>query len=62
MDFDPQEIAYTPTTGVCRVQETPLIAASDESLKGYGCLVDTSDHLPDRDRAVAGARLAAGRR
>jgi ureidoglycolate lyase len=43
MDFDTAEIAYTPTTGVRRVHETPLIPASDETLRGYGCLV----HDPD---------------
>lgn len=41
MEFDPKGIAYTPTTGVRRVHETPLIAADDESLKGYGSLVVT---------------------
>ena len=39
MEFDPKGVAYIPTTGVRRVHETPLIAADDESLKGYGCLV-----------------------
>ena len=34
MDFDTAEIAYIPTTGVRRVHETPLIAATNESLKG----------------------------
>jgi hypothetical protein len=46
MDFDPQEVAYFPTTGVRQVHETPLIAASDESLKGYGCLVETPETFP----------------
>ena len=46
MDFDPQEVAYFPTTGVRQVHETPLIAASDESLKGYGCLVETPTTFP----------------
>jgi ureidoglycolate lyase len=40
MDFHPDEIAYAPTTGVRTVCETPLVLATDESLKGYGCLVD----------------------
>jgi ureidoglycolate lyase len=39
MEFDPAEIAYVPTTGVREAHEAPLVAASDESLKGYGCLV-----------------------
>jgi hypothetical protein len=46
MDFDPQEIAYVPTTGVRRVYETPLVAASDRSLEGYGCLVDGPESFP----------------
>jgi hypothetical protein len=41
MDFDPKEVVHHPTTGLRQVHETPLIAASDESLKGYGCLVET---------------------
>ena len=39
MDFDPKEVAR-------QVHETPLIAASDESLKGYGCLVETPTTFP----------------
>src|SRR6202021_1644466 len=33
-------IAYTPTTGVRRAHETPLVVASDRALAGYGRLVD----------------------
>ena len=33
-------IAYSPTTGVRRAQETPLIAATDAALDGLGRLVD----------------------
>jgi ureidoglycolate lyase len=40
MDIDSTTIAYVPTTGVRRLHETPLVAASDESLRGYGRLVD----------------------
>jgi ureidoglycolate lyase len=40
MDFDTAEIAYVPTTGVRKLHETPLVAANNETLKGYGCLVD----------------------
>jgi hypothetical protein len=40
MDIDLSAIAYVPTTGVRRVHETPVIAANDASLEGYGCLVD----------------------
>jgi ureidoglycolate lyase len=34
------DIAYVPTTGVRRVHETPLVAATEASLEGYGKLVD----------------------
>ena len=40
MDFDAAKIAYVPTTGVRRVHETPLVVADDDSLRGYGRLVD----------------------
>jgi hypothetical protein len=40
MDIDSTAIAYVPTTGVRRMHETPVVKASDESLRGYGRLVD----------------------
>jgi hypothetical protein len=40
------EIAYTPTTGVRRIHETPLVEATAESLEGYGSLVDDPDSFP----------------
>jgi ureidoglycolate lyase len=40
MEIDLDNIAYTPTTGARRVQETPLLAATDAVLRGYGCLVE----------------------
>lgn len=46
MEFDLSEIAYVPTTGVRRAHETPLAVASDETLKGYGCLVDDPRTFP----------------
>lgn len=46
MDFDPTEFAYVPTTGVRRAHETPLVAASNHSLEGYGCLVDSPENFP----------------
>ena len=46
MDFDPGQIAYVPTTGVRRVHETPAVLASDETLAGYGCLVDAPETFP----------------
>jgi hypothetical protein len=46
MDIDLEQIAYTPSTGVRRVHETPLVAATTESLAGYGCLVDDPRNFP----------------
>jgi len=46
MQFDPSELSYIPTTGVRRVHETAIVAANDESLKGYGCLVDEPKSFP----------------
>jgi hypothetical protein len=40
MNIATDTLSYPPTTGVRRVLETPLIAATDASLAGYGCLVD----------------------
>jgi ureidoglycolate lyase len=39
-------IAYVPTTGVRRVVETPVVAATEASLKGYGALVDDPKSFP----------------
>ncbi len=46
MEFDAAKIHYIPTTGVRRIVETPLVAATDEALKGYGCLVETPTTFP----------------
>jgi ureidoglycolate lyase len=46
MDIDPREIAYTPSTGVRRIHETPLVTATVASLAGYGCLVDDPRTFP----------------
>jgi ureidoglycolate lyase len=46
MDVDQLEIAYVPTTGVRRAHETPVVVATDASLKGYGCLVDDPKSFP----------------
>jgi len=40
MDIDLSHIAHVPTVGARRVHEAPLVAASDDNLRGYGCLVD----------------------
>jgi len=39
-------LAYVPTTRAGRVHETPLVIASDETLKGYGRLVDDPKAFP----------------
>jgi len=46
MDIDQTGFAYVPTTGVRRVVETRVVAASNESLKGLGCLVDEPRTFP----------------
>src|SRR5215475_12045512 len=46
MNFDIGEMAYVPTTGVRRIHETPLVEASESSLKGYGCPVDDPRGFP----------------
>ena len=45
-DFDLAEISYVPTTGVRQTHETPLVAASDDTLKGYGRFVDEPESFP----------------
>jgi hypothetical protein len=40
------KISHTPTTGMRRQHETPLVAASNQSLEGYGCLVDDPETFP----------------
>ena len=46
MDFDIGEIAYAPTTGASSLWTAPLVEATDESLAGYGCLVDDPAAFP----------------
>jgi hypothetical protein len=46
MNIDLSDLAYVPTTGVRRIHETPLLVATDASLKGYGCLVDDPKAFP----------------
>jgi ureidoglycolate lyase len=46
MEFDPTQLSYRPTTGVRRWHETPLVSATDENLRGYGCLVDEPTAFP----------------
>ena len=40
MDIAELDFAYTPTTGVRQAHETPVVQATDETLKGYGHLVE----------------------
>jgi hypothetical protein len=46
MDFDFAEIAYTPTVGVHALVEAPLVEATNESLRGFGRLVDEPHAFP----------------
>ena len=46
MDFDPDQIAYVPTTGVRTVFETPLVLASADTLQGYGNIVESPQDFP----------------
>ena len=44
--IDPADIAYVPTTGVRHLHKAPAVLASDETLEGYGCLVDNAEDFP----------------
>ncbi|GEM_PF-2788533 len=55
MDVDPAEIAYIPTTGVGRLHETPMVAATDEGLSGYGRLVESTGGCPSISRGSLAA-------
>lgn len=46
MDLALDKIAYTPSTGVRRVHDAPLVIATPESLAGYGLLVDDPKTFP----------------
>ena len=46
MDIASDRIAYTPSTGVRRVHDTPLVPATPASLAGYGLLVDEPRTFP----------------
>jgi ureidoglycolate lyase len=46
VDIDPANIAYPPSTGVRRVHDAPVMAATAASLKGYGCLVEDPHSFP----------------
>jgi ureidoglycolate lyase len=46
MKLDLSQVAYVPTTGVRQAHELPVVLATDESLKGYGCLVDDPKRFP----------------
>jgi hypothetical protein len=53
MDIGQWEFAYVPTTGVRRAHETPIVLATDESLEGFGCLVEAATGAGDRLRERA---------
>ncbi|KAL1884437.1 hypothetical protein Plec18167_002025 [Paecilomyces lecythidis] len=42
-DFDIGEITYVPSTGARKAFEVPLVQATEESLKGYGHIVEDPD-------------------
>jgi ureidoglycolate lyase len=46
MDIAQWEFAYVPTTGVRQAHETPIVAATEVSLKGYGALVSDPRTFP----------------
>jgi ureidoglycolate lyase len=46
MEIDVSKLAYAPSTGVRRVHETPLVAATEKTLEGYGLLVDDPHGFP----------------
>ena len=46
MDITSDRIAYVPSTGARRIHDTPLVAATPESLRGYGLLVDEPRTFP----------------
>ncbi len=46
MTIDTGALAYVPTTGVTKVCMAPLVEATDESLAGFGSLVDDPASFP----------------
>jgi hypothetical protein len=46
MDLDLHDIAYAPTVGVSQVHTAPLVLANEETVKGYGRMVDAPDDAP----------------
>lgn len=46
MDVEDMEFSYRPTIGARAVHETPVVLATEESLTGYGQLVDDPDARP----------------
>ena len=46
MDINPAELSYIPTTGVKRFHEAALVLATEQSLEGYGCLVQDPKSFP----------------
>jgi hypothetical protein len=46
MNSDHAQLAYMPTTGPRKAHETPLVRATDDSLRGYGCTVRDPHSFP----------------
>src|ERR1700747_3513722 len=46
MDIGAEQFAYVSSTGVRRIHDTPLVAATTGSLVGYGRLVDDPRNFP----------------
>jgi hypothetical protein len=46
MDPALHKISYTPSTGVRRVHDTPLVVATPETLAGFGLLVEDPEAFP----------------
>lgn len=46
MDVDELELAYAPSMGVRRTHPTPVVEATEETLHGYGLLVDDPAEFP----------------
>jgi ureidoglycolate lyase len=44
VEVDALDLAYTPTTGVGDIHQTPLVRASAEALEGYGLIVEADPH------------------
>lgn len=46
VDFNPKDIAYTPSTGVRKEFKIPLVQATPETVQGYGHIVTSPTDFP----------------